>query len=90
MRQLMTFLKQEGMQGFYMRSTFKEVVLALRRRTRDGQVAYRILARKASQVLLQCATLCFLPSTSDGLQPTILCVFFKSGFAHAFFKAFRA
>eukprot|EP00435_Cladocopium_sp_Y103_P072179 s165_g39.t1 len=30
-----------GMQGFYMRSRHQEVLLALRRRTRDGHVAYQ-------------------------------------------------
>lgn len=31
------------MQGFYMRSTCSEVLLVLRRRMRDDQVAYQLL-----------------------------------------------
>lgn len=34
---------QEAMQGFYMRSKHEEVLLVLRRRTRDGQVAYQLV-----------------------------------------------
>ena len=36
---------QENLQGFYKRSHFHEVLLVLRRRTRDGQVAYQLLGR---------------------------------------------
>jgi len=35
--------QQENMQGFYMRSTCSEVLLVLRRRMRDDQVAYQLL-----------------------------------------------
>ena len=42
-------IDEEGMQGFFMRSAHKEVVLILRRRTRDGQVAYQTLGVKRIQ-----------------------------------------
>jgi hypothetical protein len=38
------------MQGFYMRSKHEEVLLVLRRRTRDGQVAYQLPSQQMPAV----------------------------------------
>ena len=44
---------QENMQGFYRRSVRDEVLLVLRRRTRDGQVAYQLPGRGKSRVFIR-------------------------------------